>query len=203
MGVGRCSRQYRLGRRFLSDYRNHPSGEIQTGPTDGDLRPALLGLAVGIPSAPRWPDLLGMAAREKATATARQRYDLNDTSLCRINHRRHLYRKTDQSTASRRPNIKIGNLTPLRLQPYLDFARLRAQLSLPEGDILLWAQSLPPAQRGEAFATIAAFEQDGVDNAEWNDGARETLAEVQSRCLLNEAVFGVAHGSSLPRLPDE
>ena len=68
-------------------------------------------------------------------------------------------------------------------QPYLDFARLRAQLSLPEGDILHWAQSLPPAQRGEAFITIAAFEQDGVDNVEWNEGARETLSEIQRRGL--------------------
>lgn len=83
----------------------------------------------------------------------------------------------------RRLHAVAFDLDSTLTRPYLDFARLRAQLSLPEGDILHWAQSLPPAQRGEAFATIAAFEQDGIDNVEWNDGARETLAEVQSRGL--------------------
>ena len=112
----------------------------------------------------------------------------------------HFIRLPDQR---RRLHAVAFDLDSTLTRPYLDFVRLRAQLSLPEGDILQWAESLPPAQRSEAFATIAAFEQDGVDNAEWNDGARETLAEVQSRCLLIEAVFGVAHGSSLPRLPDE
>ncbi len=65
-------------------------------------------------------------------------------------------------------------------RPYLDFTRLRAQLGLPEGDILHWADSLPPRQRAEAFATIEAFEQDGVDNVAWNDGAQETLAALQA-----------------------
>ena len=65
-------------------------------------------------------------------------------------------------------------------RPYLDFTRLRAQLGLPEGDILHWADSLPPRQRAAAFATIAAFEQDGVEHVAWNDGAQETLAALQA-----------------------
>ncbi len=73
-------------------------------------------------------------------------------------------------------------------RPYLDFTRLRAQLGLPEGDILQWADSLPPRQRAEAFATIEAFEQDGVENVAWNDGAPETLAAVQA-CGLPVAII--------------
>ena len=68
-------------------------------------------------------------------------------------------------------------------RPYLDFTRLRAQLGLPEGDILHWADSLPPRQRAAAFAAIAAFEQDGVEHVAWNDGAQETLAALQARGL--------------------
>ena len=68
-------------------------------------------------------------------------------------------------------------------RPYLDFTRLRAQLGLPEGDILHWAASLPPRRRAEAFATIEAFEQDGVDHVAWNDGAQETLAALQAHGL--------------------
>ena len=64
-------------------------------------------------------------------------------------------------------------------RPYLDFKRLRQQLHLPEGDILQWLTSLPPVQYAQALATIEAFEQDGVENVAWNDGARETLTAVQ------------------------
>ena len=92
----------------------------------------------------------------------------------------HFIRLPDQR---RRLHAVAFDLDSTLTRPYLDFAWLRAQLSLPEGDILQWAESLPLAQRSEAFATIAAFEQDGVDNVEWNDGARETLAEVQRRGL--------------------
>lgn len=68
-------------------------------------------------------------------------------------------------------------------RPYLDFTRLRAQLGLPEGDILHWADSLPSRQRAEAFATIEAFEQDGVEHVAWNDGAQETLAALRAQGL--------------------
>ena len=86
--------------------------------------------------------------------------------------------------ADRRPVRAIAfDLDSTLTRPYLDFTRLRAQLDLPEGDILHWAASLPPRQRAEAFATIAAFEQDGVDHVAWNDGAQETLAALQTRGL--------------------
>ena len=68
-------------------------------------------------------------------------------------------------------------------RPYLDFKRLRQQLSLPTGDILQWLSDLPAAEKAQAQAILEAFEQDGVENVEWNDGARETLAAVQGMNL--------------------
>jgi len=68
-------------------------------------------------------------------------------------------------------------------RPYLDFRRLRQQLDLPEGDILKWLAELPPTKKAHALAIIAEFEQDGVENVTWNDGARETLAAVQAMGL--------------------
>lgn len=65
-------------------------------------------------------------------------------------------------------------------RPYLDFARLRQQLNLPEGDILKWAETLPPQKRQDALRIIEAFEQDGVENVEWNDGAQKTVEAVRS-----------------------
>ena len=89
-----------------------------------------------------------------------------------------------KSRTDRRPVRAIAfDLDSTLTRPYLDFTRLRAQLDLPEGDILHWADSLPPRQRAEAFATIEAFEQDGVDHVAWNDGAQETLAALQARGL--------------------
>jgi HAD superfamily hydrolase (TIGR01509 family) len=64
-------------------------------------------------------------------------------------------------------------------RPYLDFKRLRQQLHLPEGDILQWLASLSPARYAQALTIIEAFEQDGVENVAWNDGARETLTAAQ------------------------
>jgi len=82
-----------------------------------------------------------------------------------------------------------GRVRPLRAiafdldstltRPYLDFKRLRQQLHLPEGDILQWLASLPLAKYAQALATIEAFEQDGVKNVAWNDGAQETLTAVR------------------------
>lgn len=84
-------------------------------------------------------------------------------------------------------------------RPYLDFARLRARLALLQDeleappaadvagdgrvDILAWAAALPRPQRARASALIHAFEQDGVENVAWNDGARETLHAMQHRGL--------------------
>ena len=65
-------------------------------------------------------------------------------------------------------------------KPYLDFRKLRAQLGLVEGDILDWLAGLPPDEKRQANQVIEAFEQDGVDNVEWNDGAEETLRTVQA-----------------------
>ena len=92
--------------------------------------------------------------------------------------------RLSKSPADRRSVRAIAfDLDSTLTRPYLDFTRLRAQLDLPEGDILHWANSLPPRQRSEAFATIEAFEQDGVDHVAWNDGAQETLAALQARGL--------------------
>lgn len=84
-------------------------------------------------------------------------------------------------------------------RPYLNFAVLRARLAPlqdeledrpdrnvagdPRIDILAWAGALPQPQRERAFTLIHAFEQDGVENAAWNDGARETLHAMQHRGL--------------------
>jgi len=68
-------------------------------------------------------------------------------------------------------------------RPYLDFKRLRKHLNLPEGDILHWLAGLSPTDKAHAQAIIAAFEQDGVENVSWNEGAQETLEAVQSMGL--------------------
>jgi HAD superfamily hydrolase (TIGR01509 family) len=65
-------------------------------------------------------------------------------------------------------------------RPYLEFTRLRQQLNLPEGDILQWLDDLSPQRRNEATQIIEAFEQDGVENVTWNDGARETVEAVRA-----------------------
>lgn len=65
-------------------------------------------------------------------------------------------------------------------RPYLDFTRLRQQLHFPEGDILRWVATLPREAQRRALHLIDIFEQEGVENVEWNDGARETLAMVQA-----------------------
>ena len=91
------------------------------------------------------------------------------------------YIRLSQPHARRRPLRALAfDLDSTLTRPYLDFTRLRAQLGLPEGDILHWADALPPRQRAEAFATIEAFEQDGVDHVAWNDGAQETVAALQA-----------------------
>lgn len=68
-------------------------------------------------------------------------------------------------------------------RPYLDFRKLRRQLDLPEGDILQWLDQLPPQAKSQTQAIIEAFEQDGVANVEWNDGAQETLQAVRAMGL--------------------
>ena len=69
-----------------------------------------------------------------------------------------------------------GTLT----RPYLNFAQLRQQLGLTEGDILKWLVELPLAEQEKALQLIEAFEQDGVENVAWNDGAWETLQAVRA-----------------------
>lgn len=65
-------------------------------------------------------------------------------------------------------------------RPYLDFGRLRQQLGLVEGDILQWVAELPPLEQAHALRVIEAFEQDGVENVAWNDGAPETLQAIRA-----------------------
>ncbi|MGE0683084.1 MAG: HAD family hydrolase [Candidatus Binatia bacterium] len=64
-------------------------------------------------------------------------------------------------------------------RPYLDFKKLRQQINFPEGDILQWLAQLPAEEQARAQEIIEAFEQDGVENVEWNDGAQETLGAVR------------------------
>lgn len=65
-------------------------------------------------------------------------------------------------------------------RPYLDFGRLRQQLGLVEGDILQWVAELPPLEQAHALRVLEAFEQDGVENVAWNDGAPETLQAIRA-----------------------
>lgn len=65
-------------------------------------------------------------------------------------------------------------------RPYLDFKQLRRQLNLPEGDILQWLEQLPSEKQRRARAIIEAFEQDGVDNVEWNHAAQTTLRAIRA-----------------------
>jgi HAD superfamily hydrolase (TIGR01509 family) len=82
-------------------------------------------------------------------------------------------------------------------RPYLDFTRLRQQLNLPEGDILQWLDGLPPQQRRQASHIIEAFEQDGVENVTWNEGAQETVAAVQAMGLRTAIVTRNSRSSLL------
>ena len=84
----------------------------------------------------------------------------------------------------RRPLRAVAfDLDSTLTQPYLDFTRLRKHLNLPEGDILQWLDGLSPQERSQAVQIIDAFEQDGVDNVAWNDGAEETVAAVRNMGL--------------------
>ena len=82
-------------------------------------------------------------------------------------------------------------------RPYLDFTRLRRQLNITEGDILHWVKTLPLQAQQQALHTIEAFEQDGVENVEWNDGAQETLATVQAMGLPTAIVTRNSRASLL------
>jgi HAD superfamily hydrolase (TIGR01509 family) len=82
-------------------------------------------------------------------------------------------------------------------RPYLDFTRLRRQLNMPEGDILRWVATLPPEEHRQALRMIDTFEQDGVENVEWNDGAQETLATVRAMGLPTAIVTRNSRASLL------
>ena len=82
-------------------------------------------------------------------------------------------------------------------RPYLDFTRLRRQLDLPEGDILQWLAALPTEEHRQALHIIDAFERDGVENVEWNEGARETLAAVRALGLPTAIVTRNSRASLL------
>jgi HAD superfamily hydrolase (TIGR01509 family) len=74
----------------------------------------------------------------------------------------------------------VFDLDSTLTRPYLDFTRLRRQLNLPDGDILTWVATLSPGDQQQALRIVENFEQDGVENVEWNAGAQETLATVQA-----------------------
>lgn len=67
--------------------------------------------------------------------------------------------------------------------PYLDFTRLRQQLGLADDDILTWLAGLPLAEQEKARQLVEAFEQDGVEQVVWNDGACETVQTVRAMGL--------------------
>jgi HAD superfamily hydrolase (TIGR01509 family) len=72
-----------------------------------------------------------------------------------------------------------GTLT----RPYLDFGQLRQQLGISDSDLLKWVAELPPVEQARALQIIEVFEQDGVEHAEWNDGAAQVLPQVRSMGL--------------------
>jgi HAD superfamily hydrolase (TIGR01509 family) len=82
-------------------------------------------------------------------------------------------------------------------RPYLDFRQLRQQLGLPEGDILKWLADLPPSEQARALSIIETFEQDGVENVAWNDGAQETLEAVRAMGLPSAIVTRNSRASLL------
>lgn len=91
---------------------------------------------------------------------------------------------TIQLNGSARPLHAIAfDLDSTLTRPYLDFTKLRRQLHLSEGDILAWLAQLPPSEQARAHAIVDAFEQDGVEKVEWNDGAQETLRAVRGMGL--------------------
>lgn len=69
-----------------------------------------------------------------------------------------------------------GTLT----RPYLNFALLRQRLGIPDGDILTWLSTLSPTEHAYAQRHVEAFEHNGAEHAEWNEGAAETLQAVQA-----------------------
>ncbi|MCS6924940.1 MAG: HAD family hydrolase [Candidatus Binatia bacterium] len=65
-------------------------------------------------------------------------------------------------------------------RPHLDFQRLRQRLGTTEPDILQWLRQLPPAQQVRALHIIEEFEQDGVANVAWNEGAQDVLQALRA-----------------------
>jgi HAD superfamily hydrolase (TIGR01509 family) len=86
---------------------------------------------------------------------------------------------------TRRPVCAVAfDLDSTLTRPYLDFRHLRRQLGISDGvDILHWLVQLSPLEQERAGRTIEEFEQDGVDNVAWNDGAQEVLYTLRAMAL--------------------
>jgi HAD superfamily hydrolase (TIGR01549 family) len=82
--------------------------------------------------------------------------------------------------ATRPVRVIAFDLDSTLTRPYLDFKQLRRQLNLPEGDILHWLEQLPLKERLQAQIIIEAFEQDGVENVEWNHTAQATFSTLRA-----------------------
>jgi HAD superfamily hydrolase (TIGR01509 family) len=86
---------------------------------------------------------------------------------------------------TRRPVGAVAfDLDSTLTRPYLNFQRLRQQLGIPQGvDILHWLAQLPSSSQAHALRRIEEFEQDGVENVTWNDGAQEVLHTLRARTV--------------------
>jgi HAD superfamily hydrolase (TIGR01509 family) len=82
--------------------------------------------------------------------------------------------------ASRPVRAVAFDLDSTLTRPYLDFTRLRRRLGIAEPDILRWLLQLPPPARARALRVVEEFEQDGVANAAWNEGAQAVLHELRA-----------------------
>ena len=91
-----------------------------------------------------------------------------------ISLRHPLERFSSSSTRHRVRPRQHADATLPRLQKTASTAQL------PEGDILGWLEQLPSTEKVYAQAIIEVFEQDGVENVEWNDYAQETLEAVRN-----------------------
>lgn len=79
------------------------------------------------------------------------------------------------------PRLVIFDMDGTITRPYLDFARIRSEIGLPE-PLLENMLALPEGEaRDRAFATLERFEDGAAEVSELNDGVREVLAFISSR----------------------
>lgn len=73
------------------------------------------------------------------------------------------------------PRLVIFDLDGTLTRPFLDFARIRAAIGLPEPLLESMLALAPGPERDRAFATLDAFEAEAAERSELNEGARELI----------------------------